>query len=68
MESKALSLSEAVRLWNEVGAPYEAALARMCVAEAHRARGSEHRAVLESRAARARHDAYRRRLAEIEDA
>ena len=30
------SLSEAVRLWNEVGAPYEAALARMGLAEAHR--------------------------------
>ena len=29
------SLSEAVRLWNEVGAPYEAALARMGLAEAH---------------------------------
>ena len=46
------SLSEAVRLWNEVGAPYEAALARMSLAEAHRASGSEHRAVLERQAAR----------------
>ena len=46
------SLSEAVRLWNEVGAPYEAALARMGLAEAHRASGSEHRAVLERQAAR----------------
>ena len=46
------SLSEAVRLWNEVGAPYEAALARMDLAEAHHARGSEHRAVLEQQAAR----------------
>jgi tetratricopeptide (TPR) repeat protein len=46
------SLSEAVRLWNEVGAPYEAALARMSLAEAHAARGSEHRAVLERQAAR----------------
>jgi tetratricopeptide (TPR) repeat protein len=46
------SLSEAVRLWNEVGAPYEAALARMCLAEALAARGSEHRAVLERQAAR----------------
>jgi tetratricopeptide (TPR) repeat protein len=46
------SFSEAVRLWNEVGAPYEAALARMGLAEAHRASGSEHRAVLEHHAAR----------------
>jgi tetratricopeptide (TPR) repeat protein len=46
------SLSEAVRLWNEVGAPYEAALARLGLAEAHAASGSEHRAVLERRAAR----------------
>lgn len=46
------SFSEAVRLWNEVGAPYEAAVARMGLAEAHRASGSEHRAVLEHQAAR----------------
>ena len=46
------SFSVAVRLWNEVGAPYEAALARMGLAEAHRASGSEHRAVLEHQAAR----------------
>ncbi len=47
------SFSEAVRLWNEVGAPYEAALARIGLADAHRASGSEHRAVLERHAARA---------------
>lgn len=47
------SLSNAVRLWNEVGAPYEAARARMALAEAHTATGSEHQAVLESHAARA---------------
>jgi tetratricopeptide (TPR) repeat protein len=47
------SFSEAVRLWNEVGAPYESALARMGLAEAHRASGSEHRAALERQAARA---------------
>src|SRR3954452_11375568 len=47
------SLSEAVRLWNEVDAPYEAALARMSLAEAHAASGSEQRAVLERHAARA---------------
>ncbi|HEU4426468.1 MAG TPA: hypothetical protein VFR67_28335, partial [Pilimelia sp.] len=46
------SLSEAVRLWNEVGAPYEAALARTGLAQAHAASGSEHRAVLERQAAR----------------
>jgi hypothetical protein len=46
------SLSEAVRHWNEVGAPYEAAVARLGLAEAHRASGSEHRAALEGQAAR----------------
>ncbi|MDQ1552844.1 MAG: hypothetical protein QOD50_2266 [Actinomycetota bacterium] len=46
------SFSEAVRLWSEVGAPYEAAMARMGLAEAHSACGSEHRAVLERQAAR----------------
>ena len=45
------SLSEAVRLWNDVGAPYEAAIARMALAEAHHASGSEHRAALERQAA-----------------
>jgi tetratricopeptide (TPR) repeat protein len=45
------SLSEAVRLWNEVGAPYEAALARLSLADAHAASGSEHRAILERQAA-----------------
>ncbi len=46
------SSSEAVRLWNEVGAPYEAARARLVLADAHAAGGSEHRAVLERDAAR----------------
>jgi tetratricopeptide (TPR) repeat protein len=46
------SLSEAVGLWNEVGAPYEAALARICLAEAYAASGSQHRAGLERQAAR----------------
>jgi hypothetical protein len=45
-------LSRAVRLWNEVGAPYEVARARMCVAEAYAIGGSEHRAQLERAAAR----------------
>ena len=43
--------SEAARLWNEVGAPYEAALARMGLAEALRAGGSERRADIERQAA-----------------
>ena len=44
--------SDAARLWNEIGAPYEAALARMVLAGALRAGGSEDHAVLELRAAR----------------
>jgi ATP/maltotriose-dependent transcriptional regulator MalT len=44
--------SEAARLWNEIGAPYEAALARMVLADALRAWGSEDHAVLELQAAR----------------
>jgi tetratricopeptide (TPR) repeat protein len=44
--------SEAARLWNEIGAPYESALARMVLAEALRAGGSEDQAVLELRASR----------------
>ena len=44
--------SEAARLWNEIGAPYEAALARMVLAEALRAGGSEDQAALELQAAR----------------
>ena len=44
--------SEAVRLWNEIGAPYEAARARMALAEALHAGGSLPRAVLERQAAR----------------
>ena len=45
--------SHAARLWNEIGAPYEAAIARMVHAEALRAGGNDEHAVLESRAARA---------------
>src|SRR5215210_2964295 len=44
--------SEAARLWNEIGAPYEAAIARMVLADALRAGGREDDAVLELRAAR----------------
>jgi hypothetical protein len=39
------SLSEAVRLWNGIGAPHEAALARLTLTEALAAAGNEHRAV-----------------------
>jgi hypothetical protein len=45
--------SEAARLWSEVGAPYEAALARIGLAESLRAGGSADRAALEHKAARA---------------
>jgi tetratricopeptide (TPR) repeat protein len=43
--------SDAARLWNQIGAPYEVALARMVLAEALRAGGSEDQAVLEGQAA-----------------
>ena len=46
------SLSEAVRLWNEVGAPYEAANARLGLADAHQASGREQPAEMERQAAR----------------
>jgi tetratricopeptide (TPR) repeat protein len=45
--------SEAARLWNEVGAPYEAALARIALSEALRAGGRADQAAFEHRAARA---------------
>jgi tetratricopeptide (TPR) repeat protein len=44
--------SEAARLWNEVGAPYEAAVARLSLAEALRTGGNEHQAAVEGQAAR----------------
>jgi hypothetical protein len=43
---------QATRLWHEVGAPYEAAVARMGLADAHRARGHGPTADLEAQAAR----------------
>jgi tetratricopeptide (TPR) repeat protein len=43
---------EASHLWNEVGAPYETALARMGLAQSHLADGNKERAVLEFQAAR----------------
>ena len=45
-------LSEAASLWNEVGAPYETALARIGLAEALEAGGSERQADVERQAAR----------------
>ena len=45
--------SEAARLWNDVGAPYEAALARVGLADALRAGGNARQADFEYRAARA---------------
>ena len=53
--------AEAARLWSEVGAPYEAALARAGFADALRASGSEQRAALELGAARAALDRIDRR-------
>ena len=47
------SFADAVRLWNEAGAPYETAVARFGLAEAYRSVGSHDRADLEQRAARA---------------
>lgn len=44
---------EAVEGWSEVGAPYETAVARVVLAEAHRASGNPERARMELRAARA---------------
>ncbi len=45
--------AEAARLWREVGAPYEAARARVVFAEALQAGGNDHRSELELEAARA---------------
>ncbi len=47
------SASRAVLLWSEVGAPYEVARARLCLADAYAAEGIEDRAALEREAARA---------------
>ena len=44
--------SEAARLWNQIGAPYEAAVARMVLARALRAGGRDDQAALELQAAR----------------
>ena len=44
--------AEAARLWDDVGAPYEAALARLGLADALQAGGNERQADVERRAAR----------------
>lgn len=46
------NFEEAAHLWNEIGAPYETALARMGLGHAHRAQSNEERAILEFQAAR----------------
>ncbi|CCH87953.1 Putative response regulator receiver protein [Modestobacter italicus] len=46
-----LASTEAVRLWSQIGAPYETAVARTTLADAHTASGNEHRAALERRSA-----------------
>lgn len=51
-EAAASACDDAVGIWSEVGAPYEASVARMVLAEAHRACGRDDRALLEWRAAR----------------
>jgi tetratricopeptide (TPR) repeat protein len=43
---------QAAQLWNEIGAPYETALARMGLGNVYRAAGNEQRAALELEAAR----------------
>lgn len=43
---------DAAAAWTDIGAPYETALARLGLAEAHRAIGNEERAALELQAAR----------------
>ena len=43
--------TDAVRIWNDVGAPHEAARARVVLAAALRLAGNEHEAELEARAA-----------------
>ena len=48
----ALEFAAAAHLWDEVGAPYETALARMGLGDAYRAEGREAPALLEFRAAR----------------
>ncbi len=46
------NFEEAARLWSEIGAPYETAIARMGLGRAHRALSNEDRAILEFQAAR----------------
>src|SRR4051794_21542361 len=54
------SSSRAARLWDEVGAPYELARARSCLAEVYATEGNEQRATLEREAARTLFEEIRR--------
>jgi tetratricopeptide (TPR) repeat protein len=45
--------SDAARAWGAIGAPYEEAIARLGLADAYRALGSEHQAAMEADAGRA---------------
>ena len=58
---------EAVRLWSEVGAPYEAAIARIGLAEACLSLGDEAQAVLEHRSAQGALERVRRKLQAAEE-
>jgi hypothetical protein len=53
MAGSARDFANAAQQWNDIGAPYETALARMGLAHVLRAEGKEERAVLEFEAARA---------------
>ena len=46
LEAAAQRFADAAKRWGDVGAPYEAAIARLRLADAHRARGADDRAVL----------------------
>jgi tetratricopeptide (TPR) repeat protein len=59
------TFADAVRLWSEIGAPYEVAIARIGLADAHRAAGNDRRAELEMLAARAALDSIEARHAAI---
>jgi class 3 adenylate cyclase len=52
VESARTAHEQAARLWREVGAPYENALARMSLAAAYRSAGNEQKARMELRSAR----------------
>ena len=59
--------TEAARRWQEIGAPYEEALARAGLADAYRAAGNEAQAVMESQAVRTIRDALEEQPASQRD-